>query len=333
MRTKVVFLNLGILFVSCLLAVVLAEFIARRVVGLAESPPYYVGEFQNRPSRNFVIDRHTGWRMAKDRTFRWKIGLDEKLNTYTSNLDGFRSDKEFNGDGSIVLIGDSFTFGTGVSYANTFGALLENDLGNLPVYNLAMPGFGIDQMWMALKHQAANYDPKLLIVAFVDKDLDRSLTAFRKAEGMNKPAFLFEGGNLRLSTAEDQPPELIRQIDRRLALAGMLRENLRNLGYTLPLGTWWTLNAEIFTQMIRDAESVDVPLLFIRLPFRGARTFPTLTSFMDSEGANFLDVETLSNKFEDEAIFIPGDNHINEAGHQIVAEAVRQWVDGNLPIL
>lgn len=333
MRTREILLNVGILALSCLFAVVVAEFVARKMIGLPEFPRYYVGEFENRPSRNFAVDEHTGWRMQSDHTFRWRAGIKEEKNSYTSNQDGFRSPREFTGNGSIVVIGDSFTFGTGVEYPDTFGAVLEYDLQTLPVYNLAMPGFGIDQMWMALRHQAPNYNPELIIIAFIDGDLDRSLTAFRKAEGMNKPTFILEDGKLRPRTASDRPPGLVTSIERRLALGGLLRVTLDRIGFTLPLGSWWTLNAGIFTQMIRDAEAAGVPLLFVRLPTRGENEFPTLDAFMASQGADFIDLEAITNSSHGEEIFIPEDNHINEEGHRIVATAIRQWVVENLPAL
>lgn len=330
---KAAILNIAVLAVSIFVAVLLAELVARRVYGVQEFPPYYVGEFENRESRNFQVDPHTGWRMRGEHTFRWTIGSEEVVNTYTSNAAGFRSDVAFGKRDSIVLIGDSFTFGTGVEYQDTFGSVLERRLDRLPVFNLAMPGFGLDQMWMALRHQADEFQPRLLVVAFVDKDLDRSLTAYREAEGMNKPVFLLEDGVLRPQTAKDRPPDWFVRLDRGLALSGVLRENTKRLGYTLPVGEWWTLNAQIFRQMMEDARSREVPLLFVRLPFRGEREFPTLTAFMAAEGAYFLDVEALSNTVEDETIFIAGDNHINEAGHEMVADALLRWVDEQLPQL
>ena len=78
----------------------------------------------------------------------------------------------------------------------------------------AMPGFGLDQMWMSVRHQALPLKPRLVIVAFIDEDLDRSLTAYRQWEGFNKPTFELEGGILRPQNAHDRPTGLIRYLER-----------------------------------------------------------------------------------------------------------------------
>ena len=165
---RAIWLNTAVLLLSIIVSLGIAEFLARQFFDISASPPFYVGEFENRASENFVVDEHTGWRMRSSHTFMWRIGEDGEEHTYKSNVDGFRSNQEFSQQGPVVLLGDSFTFGTGVTYENTFGALLENHLGTAPVYNFAMPGFGIDQMWMALQYQASRFAPKLVVVAFVD---------------------------------------------------------------------------------------------------------------------------------------------------------------------
>jgi hypothetical protein len=228
-----------------------------------------------------------------------------------------------------VLVGDSFTFGTGVAYETTFGALLENSLRKSPVYNLAMPGFGIDQMWMALKHQAFKFEPKLMVVAFVDEDFTRSLTAYRKYEGFNKPSYVLDHGTLRPRTREDQPPALIKYLRRNLALANAISLNMEQLGHHLPLGSWWTVNAEILQQIALDAQHNGVPVLFVRLPSRGQREFATLTAQMDRMGAHFLDLQDRTSNYAAEDIFIPGDGHLNEQGHQLVADAILNWINAN----
>ena len=62
-----------------------------------------------------------------------------------------------------------------------------------------MPGFGLDQMWMSVRHQALPMNPTLIIMGFIDQDLDRSLTAYRHGEGFNKPTFEMDGKVLRAS--------------------------------------------------------------------------------------------------------------------------------------
>jgi hypothetical protein len=312
---------------SVLLAVVIAELLARRFIDAAGWPPYYVGEFENKASENFVVDEFTGWRMRPQHAFTWTIGDARQANEYAANSRGFRSDKEFSEQGPVVLVGDSFTFGTGVAFENTFGAVLEKRLGDRPVYNFAMPGFGIDQMWQAVRHQVAEFHPTLIVVAFIDEDFDRSLTAFRPVEGFNKPSFVIDGGELRPRTPEDQPPALVTYLRRNLALGSIASQNMQQLGRQLPLGSWWTLNARLLEQIAADAEAMDVPVLFVRLPAPGQREFATLSAFMREINAHYLDLEAGTKDNAESEIFISGDGHINAAGHQLVAAAIADWIN------
>jgi hypothetical protein len=329
LRFRTIWINTAVLLLSIVLALGIAELLARQFFDIASSPPLYVGEFENEESENFVVDEHTGWRMRSAHSFAWRIGDGAQAHTYKSNADGFRSMKEFSEQGSIALVGDSFTFGTGIAYEQSFGAVLESRLGSSPVYNFAMPGFGIDQMWMALKHQASRIEPQLVVVAFVDADFERSLSAYRKFEGFNKPSYVLDQGTLRLRTREDQPPAIVIWMRRNLALANALSKNLEQLGHHLPLGSWWTINAEILQQMALDAREEGVPILFVRLPSKGQREFATLSSHMSSMGANFLDLGEKTRDDAGQEIFIPGDGHINEQGHRLVADAIFSWISAN----
>jgi len=328
-RLRTTWTNAAVLLLAIIVSLGIAEFLARQFFDVSASPPFYVGEFENRRSENFVVDEHTGWRMRSAHTFMWRIGEGGADHTYKANADGFRSNKEFSQQGPVVLVGDSFTFGTGVAYEDTFGALLENRLGSAPVYNFAMPGFGIDQMWMALKHQASQFNPKLVVVAFIDNDFERSLTAYREWEGFNKPSFVLKTGKLRLRTREDQPPAAMTYLRRNLVLASVISQNLEQLGRLLPLGSWWNVNAAILQQIALNAGDKGFPVLFVRLPARGQKEFATLAAHMNSRGAHFLDLETQTRDYAEQEIFIPGDGHINEQGHRLVADAIFNWIRTN----
>ena len=73
------------------------------------------------------------------------------------------------------------------------------------VYNLAMPGFGVDQMWLSVRHQGLPLEPDLVVVCLCDADFKRSLSAFRPEERMNKPLHKLVDGRLVPQTPADGP--------------------------------------------------------------------------------------------------------------------------------
>ncbi len=315
----------------------LAEVVLHSLVdpGLYRPPPRaFVGEFENRGSKNFAVDAQTGWHMQPNKGFRWYI--EDHWNTYRANKQGFRSDKNFDdlkAPQSIVLIGDSFTFGTGVNGEQTFGALLNIVLGRgTAVYNMAMPGFGLDQMWMSVKHQALPLKPRLVIVAFIDEDLDRSLTAFRDREGFNKPTFELEDGILRPQNAQDKPPALIRYLETHSEIGYLGQKLLTSRAYSIPFGDWWRRNEAIFKAIIAECRNSGTTILFVRLPEQNPSKFLNLARLMADQRVSFLDLGSSKIRPGHE-IHFPKDGHINEAGHKFVAEMLTAWITLTFPTL
>jgi hypothetical protein len=309
---------------STILSVALAESLLRFNPLLRPLPHTYIGEYANRPSRTFDVDPVTGWRMRPH--------LNRGL--YQSNAQGFRGNSDFDAletKKKIVLAGDSFTFGYGVELRQTFGAIVESRIRDDVVYNLAMPGFGLDQIWLSVQSQALPLKPNLVIVAFISADFTRSQEAYRITEGFNKPVFKLVDGSLVPKTSQDRPNFLVRLVQDHSSLwrAGDLAA--RSVAHRIAFGEWWSLNAAILDAIRNDCRKSGVPVLFVCLPTKQWLHFPALRSYMERAGANYVDV-TQTNPFRADA-FIPGDDHLNAKGHQYVAEAVLTWIHQNMPEL
>lgn len=311
---------------STVLALGMVELGLRTFPRAVRLPPLtgYPGEHLTRDSRNFVVDDKTGWRMRPGHAFHWEIagGMD----LYQADAAGFRTGSQPpdpNRTFRIALAGDSFAFGTGVAHEESFGALLETRFPAVRLTNLAMPGFGMDQIWMSVRHQALGADPSphLVVFAFIDDDFSRSLTAFRRKEGMNKPTFVIDDGVLRRQGISDRPGSWGRRLERLrvVRLAGRVSPAL---GRRWAVGTWWRRNAAIMTAAEADCASADVPVLFVRLPTQGTPPFPVLTRFFEERRTPFLD---LGSEFPD-GIHFASDAHIDERGHMWVAERIGDWI-------
>ncbi len=306
-----------LLVTSVLIGLGLVEVLWRFVGSGIQPMPLYVGQYKNRSSRNFVEDAQTGWRMRANHEFQWII--DSHSNTYRSNRQGFRSDRDFDASHGLLigLAGDSFTYGTGVDYSETFGDLVERELAGGDVYNFAQPGFGIDQMWMSVRHQILPLMPDLIVVAFIDDDFTRSLNAYRTVEGFNKPRFLLDSGRIRPQTVDDVPNRLVLflQVHSRLwqaftSISTALREE------------YWDLNTAILKAIEADCKHEGVSVLFIRLPEQ-PRRFDALDRWFDDYGLEFIDLGTPAVPAD---IHFKTDGHINAKGHRFVASAIINWL-------
>jgi hypothetical protein len=131
--------------------------------------------------------------------------------TASVNQDGFRSTSDYgdirpkNFAKRIMVLGDSFTFGPYINDPETLPAILQQKLGRgYEVYNFAIPGWGIDQMYLAFLRYVDKVDPDFVILVYIDDDILRVFESFRTVEGLNKPSFAVNGGRLR-SRNRDKP--------------------------------------------------------------------------------------------------------------------------------
>ena len=162
-----------------------------RVKGIKPYIRTFPGQYQNRADG-------VSWAQSDD-TFGWTCNaMDPEINSQ-----GFRDTKDFkirnnkSGKTRVMILGDSFMFGAGVSVNENVPNLLQNMLRDkFEVFNLGVPGWGIDQMYLCHQQYKDIILPKIVILAFIDHDVNRVLEAYRIAEGMNKVNFTIINGKL-----------------------------------------------------------------------------------------------------------------------------------------
>jgi hypothetical protein len=169
-----------------------------------------------------------------------------------------------------------------------------------------------------------------VIVAFIDDDFDRSLTAYRNFEGMNKPKFILDAGQLRRATRDDRPGFVTGFLEHHSALWMLGRVASRRVSYSLPIGDWWKVNRAIIDSVQADCDRAGTRVLFVRLPTQGTRpAFDVLHRHMRDSGHTFLDLAVPGSV--PSGIYVPRDGHLNAKGHAYVGDALSQWVRANLP--
>jgi hypothetical protein len=310
--------RIAILVVSLSLCTLGTECVLHLFRHFRPIPRTYVGEYQNRTHSYWVTDPQIGWRMRPHVSF----GL------YQSNAEGFRGPTDLGSTKScnrIVFVGDSFTYGIGVPYEQTFAALIEAQTSGSCVTNMGLPGFGLDQIWQTVRTQALPVHPHLVVVAFIGEDLGRSEEAYRDMEGFNKPTFKLVDGLLVPKNVEDRPNFAVRFLEHHSSLWRLVRFSDRELSRFYPHGEYWNLNTAILDAIQADCSAAKVPVLFIYIPTRAWGKFPALHTYLDQARINFIDL-SLGQFALARDMYSEDDLHLNEKGNRQVANAILSWI-------
>jgi hypothetical protein len=124
--------------------------------------------------------------------------------TYSINGTGFRGDDiraHKPPAKSIAVVGDSFTFGTGVNDDETFVALLnQHRSGRERFYNFAVAGYSTDQELLLVEREVLRWKPdRLLLVVYLANDLFDNQLPLSLQVNRAKPMFILTNGVLFLT--------------------------------------------------------------------------------------------------------------------------------------
>jgi len=152
---------------------------------------------------------------------------------HTIGADGLRYSGEgpVSSDGSILSVGDSFTYGDEVRDLESWPAQLQRLTGRR-VLNGGVTGYGFDQIVLRAEQLADVHKPSIIIVSFIADDIQR--TEMRCMWWRDKPWFAIEDDQLVLMGVpvpdRPRPPPRIRQRIERVLLE-LPRTVQRLLGY------------------------------------------------------------------------------------------------------
>ena len=313
--------RLALLLGSTLVMLLLAE---GALWALDLYPPMafaYPGEHANRTHPTFVDDVDLGWR-SRPELDREIDGEGGRLR-YMTDEHGRRSGPDRPHpdacEHTVVLAGDSFTWGVGVVFEHSLAGLIESGYRNTRIENLAQPGYAVDQIVLSLEQQGLPLQPDLVIVAIYPPDLTRSHTSFRSDLGFNKPSFALRRGELVALTAADRPSAATRFLERNSRLLGLWRRAQRNVGFRHGIGSWWSLNEALLDRLHRATQAASSRLVLVHVPFADWRAFPALTEWCRSRNVPLVDpVE--SHPRQPPGIYFPPAGHFTRAGHRLLLE-------------
>lgn len=124
-----------------------------------------------------------------------------------ANEAGFRSDREFTpskepGTSRILLFGDSFTAGDGVSNPKRYSDQMELLLPGVEVFNFGLSGSGTDQQLLTFRKFAPSIEHDLVVVGVLVENIRRIVARYRiyrSPDGVErayvKPYFTLDDGD------------------------------------------------------------------------------------------------------------------------------------------
>jgi len=249
-------------------------------VSESSNPLYYKNS-----SQSYTVYHPTrGWALRPNITnqivFQNKI-----LNT---NSKGIRGKIEYNYEKNpnrtrILILGDSFTFGKGVSDTETYPYYLQQMLPNTEIINFAVSAYGHDQMLIYLLEEGLKYHPDIVLLGFGPWDNERNLSEFHY---YSKPRFHWSRHQLVLCNSPVPSPQWFLKHDfwrsRFFDLMDILRfDFLKKIGVI-------DQEAEIITNHILDkivctARENNAKIIFVFLSNMFSEEPPLLKCFPDKK--------------------------------------------------
>ena len=276
------------------------------------------------------------------------------------NSSGFRG-KEFdlnNGNRNVLVLGDSYAFGSGVEDNETFPALLEEKLRNngapVNILNTAVPAWGTTQKLLFLQREGKNYDPILVLWEFCETDFLHNLQ-FGLHEVVNDSLVYFPPSpssrdRIRRYTnfipfygwlvQRSHTVSLVRRIILLAMNKNSLEENEKIAGHNIRTDSSlekWILLKELTKEMLKTSEEMNIPLLPVFIPSGGREiqkqgynpVVDSLLNLFDDKKIPYIDFTYLG--FSSEMRFA-SDGHWRPKAHALAADSLFKYITNWYPI-
>jgi hypothetical protein len=230
------------------------------------------------------------------------------------NQSGFRCDREVTklkpaNTFRIIVFGDSYTAGDGVSNVKRYSDLIESRLEQVEVLNFGLSGSGTDQQFLVFQEYASQIEYDLMVISPQVSNIDRITGGEQITMNTNngqlvkrfKPYYQLQEGRLKL---ENQPvPRKVQQIDEvtanriRQKDSSLIKQRVRKIykqypefhgflqkvrnirspiEYEDPNNQHWLLMKAILTDWIQQSKA---PVILCPIP-----TFPHIYKYISPDG-------------------------------------------------
>jgi hypothetical protein len=257
---------------------------------------------------------------------------------YTATVDpllGRQAPAPHHPDAARVLVfGDSYTYGYDVGDHEVYTAQVQALRPDLELLNLAVPGYGHDQIYDRFVRDAAALEPDAVVLGALQLDLQRNVRSFYTYE---KPWYTLDDGILtRHGAPVPDLPSWLRlraRSSRLIDLGWVLHEGL--MPHHRDLTAQTELGAALIGAFVDAAQAADLPCLILIFP-DGSKVgaagdqpvppFEAVARVCARPGVTCLDVGPAFRDASQAGTEVQGESHWNAAGHRVVAQAWAQWM-------
>jgi hypothetical protein len=261
--------------------------------------------------------------------------VSNKKNYPEMNPQGFRDTKDFNtidlssGKKRVMILGDSFMWGAGVKIEETVASRLQQKLQDqFEFYNLSVPGWGIDQMYLAYQRYRDAIVPDMVILAFIDDDIDRVLEAHRIWEHLNKPCFTIKDGELIQCTSVSKGELFLNKLMGKSIFLSLIMHQIYSLKEAIPIVN------QIFLSMTKETQERNEKFVVVRIPTQDYASkaninqrFKNFEVTFKDKGALYLEpfreIKQTSNWLTE---YYHEDGHMSAAGNEFLADYIYRHV-------
>jgi hypothetical protein len=328
--TKIIIYNLSVFF--ALLFIVEAGF---KVVapGYEYYERTYAAKFEE--LAQFKLD--TNW-VKKDADLGWVSKQKTDLKFYRPDFFGV----EYGIDGhgfrnpltkgervkKILLLGDSFLFGIFLENNQTISAKLQHELGSeYVVYNMAVPGWGLDQMSQAYAKYVDEINPDQVLLFFIDDDISRVMEALYWGAAA-KQAYKLKNNQLVLRDSMDGK---LNGLESFFVFNSQLVNRLYKIWIYRKAAP---LAKAILNRMIQREQNYGRKLASVRFPRKEQigndhLKIYDLSTFFKDQNCYYLDMEKeirVLPKEAYEAFYIPEDDHPSPLAAEFVANRLKKII-------
>jgi lysophospholipase L1-like esterase len=326
---------------SWLAKLALAILVPLLVLGLLEVAARIYAHVTSQ-DRLIVIDNVVGWTLAPNAHRRY----DKESQPYfvAINSKGLRDVEHAYekpaGVLRIVVIGDSFVFGAGgVEQRQRFSDILQASTRNTEVINMGVPAYGTDQEYLYVANEGLKYHPDIVLFCAYYNDFSESFSTLNPSNGRPKGYFSLSGDQLVF-----HPPEfsLFYRLAQHSYLLGLAQLELSKVSQAydkamrrghgvLTAGERLATFRQLFASAAEVCQQHGAAFVLVYLPFQ-RQYKPWLIQQIMEELANtrgmrtldLMDTVKLANRVTPS--YLPNDIHFNEHGHQVVAQALLEYL-------